>query len=70
MWNILEGATHNVSTVTDKVHEYERVIKGDRRVYKKKEEEESILYHFSNLIFEECVGRKKFCCLHASFQQV
>ena len=33
MQNILEGATHNVSTVTDKVHEYERVIKGDRRVY-------------------------------------
>ena len=58
-----------MSTVTDKVHEYERVIKGDRRVYKKKEEEESILYHFSNLIFEECVGRKKillFACIFST----
>ena len=28
------------------------------------------MYHFSNLILEKCIGRKKICCLHVSCQQV
>ena len=50
------------------------IRKGDKRrqesLFLKKEEEESILlYHFSNPIFEECVGRKKillFACIFST----